>query len=145
MTASKNTPAALFMLVLIVVLGIFLRFEASLKELWLDEIYSLVLLQPSTTALQIFSIAVDNNHYLNSLYLFYLGAHASPLALHLPALLFAILTLILAVWICHRRGLLEGLLGAVVFSFSFVLVLYGSEARGYSSLLFFSLLCFALF
>ncbi|MBN8549325.1 MAG: hypothetical protein J0M12_08435, partial [Deltaproteobacteria bacterium] len=51
----------------------------------------------------------------------------------------------LAVWICRRRGLLEGLLGAVVFSFSFVLVLYGSEARGYSSLLFFSLLCFALF
>lgn len=137
-------PAIWISITIVVILGAFLRFEAALGDLWLDEIYSLMLLQPLTSAWQVFSVGIDNNHYLNSLYLFCIGSEASPLTYRTPALIFGVLTIMLATYVCLQEGVLEGLLGALAFSFSYILILYSSEARGYSSLLFFSLLCFVI-
>lgn len=145
MEFQARRPAIVWSCLLFVTLiGVFLRFEAAQGDLWLDEIYSLNLVRPLTSALQVFNISVDNNHYLNSLYLFCLGRSASPFEVRLPAFIFGVLTLGLAVRICLRQGVIEGLLGALVFSFSYILILYGSEARGYSGLLFFAVLCFEL-
>lgn len=124
---------------MLVALGVLLRWGAVHNELWLDEIFSLELLSTLRSPWGIFQLSQDNNHYLNSLVLYYLGPHERPELYRLPALVCSILTLLAATWLCFRKGSLEGLFGSIIFSFSYVLILYGSEARGYSSML---LCCF---
>ncbi|TIP55024.1 MAG: hypothetical protein E5X68_36155, partial [Mesorhizobium sp.] len=60
--------------------GLALRVLGARGDLWLDEIWSLVQLEPLTSIDQIFwRINHDNNHFLNSIYLYLVGADASPL------------------------------------------------------------------
>ena len=60
--------------------GLVLRVLGARGDLWLDEIWSLALLEPLTSIDQIFwRINHDNNHFLNSIYLYLVGPDASPL------------------------------------------------------------------
>jgi hypothetical protein len=128
----------------LLVLGVFLRYSAIHNQLWLDEILSLKLIGQLKSPWEIFSLLHDNNHYLNSLFLFEVGPAATADSYRLAAFVFSLLTLSLAVIASFRRGALEGLFGSILFTCSYVVILYGTEARGYSSLIFFALLSFLL-
>lgn len=128
----------------LVFFGLLVRFAGAGGELWLDEIFSLRLAESFASPAAIFRNFSDNNHYLNSLYLFAIGSGAEPLVYRALSLVFSILALALAVGMHFQKGREEGFIAAVLFSLSYVLVLYGTEARGYSAMLFFSLLSFAL-
>jgi hypothetical protein len=69
LTARRNTAAWLLIgaMTLVLVIGTGLRLAGTRGDLWLDEIWTLVLLQPISWVGQIFwGINNDNNHFLNS-------------------------------------------------------------------------------
>jgi len=53
-------------------LGFALRLPGMMHDLWLDEIWSITLIRKLSSPLGIFTeIRYDNNHWLNSLYLYF--------------------------------------------------------------------------
>jgi hypothetical protein len=124
-----------------ILIGLALRIVGIRGDLWLDEIWSLNLVQDISFWGQIFTnLDSDNNHPLNSLQLYLVGADASDWHYRLVPLLYSLFTLQFVYMILR-----DGLFGQIskqaqalvlsVFSLSFFLVLYGTEARGYSGLI----------
>jgi len=122
-----------------VVAGAALRLAAARGDLWLDEIWSLLLTHDADGPLGVFTrLHHDNNHHLNTLWMMLLGPSHSPLAYR--ALSVAAATGALA-WLAARplrRGPVDSAATGILLAFSYVLVHYGSEARGYSLAIFFA-------
>ncbi|HVF93745.1 MAG TPA: hypothetical protein VM900_05475 [Sphingomonas sp.] len=120
----------------IILLGLALRIAAARGGLWLDEAWSAKLVHDAGTPLGVFlRINHDNNHHLNSLWMHVVGFGAPPMLVRLPAILCGTATIWVAARIAASRGLLASLLTATAFAISPVMVTYGSEARGYASML----------
>jgi hypothetical protein len=145
--AVPRPARALVPALLALAVGAALRVAGSRGDLWYDELWSLshaarverpldVLLRPE--------LQHDNNHWLNTLWLRALGPDAAPIAYRALAWSASILTLVVLGWIGRRRGPATGLLALALAAPSFLLVQYGSEARGYAGAVLFSLLGFAL-
>ncbi|MBX7143009.1 MAG: hypothetical protein K1X79_01010, partial [Oligoflexia bacterium] len=130
MPNSKRTD--IIFLLLLVTLAALWRYWGALGELGLDEIWSLRLIQPAHAPVDIFKIHHDNNHYLNSLWLWLCGAEATPLAMRGLSILCGVLSVIVGLGLRSKFGIIEARFFAVFLAFSYVFVLYGSEARGYS-------------
>ena len=77
----------------------------------------------------------DNNHHLYSLWLQAIGMNASPLLARLPAIVAGTLCVPLAALVVARRSAWAGIVAAILFAISPILVNYGSEARGYALML----------
>jgi uncharacterized membrane protein len=115
-----------------VLLGAVLRILAAGGDLWLDEIWSLEAAKSAGSALGVFtSLHVDNNHYLNTLFLRALGQNASPFAYRSLSLAAGIAALALAVRLGRKSGP-QAAAGALVLATSPLLVVLSSEARGYA-------------
>jgi hypothetical protein len=117
----------------IVALGLALRIAGAQGGLWLDEAWSVELAREAGNPLAIFlSLNHDNNHHLNTLWLQMVGRDATPML----ARALAIVTGSAAIWVAGligaRRGRITGLVTALIFAISPVLVTLGSEARGYA-------------
>lgn len=111
-----------------------LRFAASSHDLWLDEIWSLFMLDcyaKSPLDLVRGQMRHDNNHLLNSLYLHALGPHRPPLLYRIPAVVAGTLATIVAGMIGRQRSPLSGWWSAAACATSYLLVNVSSEARGY--------------
>jgi uncharacterized membrane protein len=129
---------------LIVAVGFLLRLFCSRGDLWLDEIWSISLADNAGSPLDILTaIHHDNNHHLNTLVDYFL---------HDPQWLWLyrlgpVLAGSLAVFVAARcaRSPFERRLAALLFAFSFLLVFYSSEARGYAYVMLFSLLAYLIF
>ncbi len=122
-------------------LGLALRLCAARGDLWLDEVWSVRLVGQVHSAGQVFwSIRHDNNHFLNSLWIFTVGQHASAMTYRLPSVLFSTASIPAAGWAAMRNGRVAALAGMLLFATSFPMVDYGSQARGYSGLILFTLL-----
>ncbi|HEV8232999.1 MAG TPA: hypothetical protein VGP84_00320, partial [Gemmatimonadaceae bacterium] len=68
-------PSSRVAVAVIVALALAVRVLAGTNELWLDEIWSYVLAHRLTSPVGVFTaIHHDNNHYLNTLYLYAIGA-----------------------------------------------------------------------
>ena len=120
-------------IVIIALAGLILRIAASAGSLWLDEAWSAVLADDVGTPLGIFvGINHDNNHHLNSLWLQTVGLGAPPLAARALSVLSGSLSILVAGLIGARRGAGVGIVTALLFAVSPVLVTLGSEARGYA-------------
>ncbi len=130
---------------LIVVLGIALRLIGANGELALDEVWSLKLLQSIGRPDQIFwKINHDNNHFLNSLWLYAIGPGASVLAQRALAIALGAAGIVVAgLWACER-GPAACLVTMALFEGCFAMVQYGSEARGYSGLVLFAVAALVL-
>jgi len=129
-----------------------IRVLAARGDLWLDELWSLSFARQMRGPLDVWtSIHHDNNHALNTLYLFAVvhvaGAHA-------PAILFRLLSLVSGVAVLPvlfrsqydagdpasgTRAWIATLLCAC----SFLAILYSSEARGYAPVALFATLAYA--
>jgi len=118
----------------IVAVALGLRLAAGGHDLWLDEIWTLLMLDcyvKSPLDLIRGEMRHDNNHLLNSLYLHALGPHHPPLTYRIPAAVAGTLAVIVAGLIGRQRSPLAGWWCMAAFAISNLLVNFGSEARGY--------------
>jgi Dolichyl-phosphate-mannose-protein mannosyltransferase len=119
-----------------------IRVRAAMNDLWLDEIWSIELVRELHSALGVFTQTHhDNNHYLNSLFIYFLGQRGNWDGYRILAEVTGIGTIVLAWLIGARHGKWTAFCSTLLVSFSYVLVLYSSEARGYAPLIFFCFLC----
>ncbi|TGT42593.1 hypothetical protein [Mesorhizobium sp. M8A.F.Ca.ET.165.01.1.1] len=123
----------------IAAIGLVLRLLGARGDLWLDEIWSFLLLEPLTSIDQIFwRVNHDNNHFLNSIYLYLIGPYASPLLQRGLSIALGVGTIIAAA--VAAQGRWAGVITSMLFAVSYPMVHYGSEARGYAGLVLFTLL-----
>ena len=115
--------------------GSLLRIMMARGDLWLDEAWSLKLVAGISSPWAVFwEISHDNNHFLNSLWLAWLGPDEPAWAYRIPALVLGTLAIPLAAVIGWRRGRAGAVVAAWFVALSMPLVIYGSEARGYAGL-----------
>jgi hypothetical protein len=116
--------------------GFLLRLLCARSDLWLDEIWSLQNLEHIHHAGEIFyAISQDNNHVLNSLWLYLVGAQAPPQIIRLQAVVLGSLTIPVAAKLALRAGQPAAIAAAALVAFGMIFVHYGSEARGYAGFL----------
>lgn len=119
---------------------------AARGDLWLDEIWSINIARSAETAADIFSrFHFDNNHPLNTLFLYYVQAQHAPSFYRLFAVLSGIGSVFLVGLIArHEWGEPEAFCSIALAGTSYPLLLYFSEARGYGPAMFFALLSYAV-
>jgi hypothetical protein len=128
------------------------RLAGCLNDLWLDEIWSLNNALELNSPIEILSrLHLDNNHPLNTLWLYALGdqrpAWAYRSAAWIAGLLATVLAGLAAAREQHRSQRPEAAASAaafavILFGGSYLLLHYASEARGYSAAVAFSLLAY---
>ena len=120
----------------ITVLGLALRLWSASGGLWVDEAWSAVMVERARTPLGIFTaINHDNNHHLNSLWMWLVGYGAPPLALRALSIATGTATILVAAAIGAQRSARHALVAAALVAVSPIMVDYGSEARGYMPML----------
>jgi hypothetical protein len=143
---SPSTPALLPWVIgaSLVVMGALLRLPGLFTDLALDEIWSLSYASTLASPLGVFTeVHHDSNHWLNTLFLYALGERPG-WVYRLPAYFAGSLAIAMA-WratcalLRRDDALLEPALGAGFVAVAFPLVFYGSEARGYGTLILFTL------
>jgi hypothetical protein len=131
--------------VLVVAGAAAVRLAGIYTDFWLDEIWSWMFVRDVSSPLALFTeIRHDNNHWLNSLFLYFLGTQQHWYVYRLLSLVTGTGSVILAGMIGRRDGRWESFLALVLVGFSYLLVYFASEARGYAPLAFFALMCFYL-
>jgi hypothetical protein len=120
-----------------------IRIAGAFSDLWLDEIWSLELVWHISSPWAVFTgIHHDNNQYLNSLFLYFLGQHGNWPGYRMLSLVAGTGTVILAWLIGRRRDVTSAFFAMMLVGFSYAMILYSSEARGYACLVFFAFLVF---
>lgn len=130
-------------LLLLILIGSVLRIAGLFDDFWLDEIWSYDISTRMHKPLDILlspDAHLDNNHPLNTLYLWLMGFQRHWWLYRIPSLVFGIASLPLVPMIALRRGRPQAVLATALFAFSYPLTFFASEARGYAMLIFFSLL-----
>ena len=126
-------------LAVILLAALALRVAGAWNDLWLDEIWSLIIVRGIASPLDVFTkIHLDNNHYLTSLWLYFFRGHGNWFGYRTPSIVAGIGCVILAGMIAARHNARAAGIAPFLFTFSYVQILYSSEARGYSEVVFFS-------
>lgn len=127
----------------IVAMGVAVRLAAARGDLWLDEIWSIELGRTARSALEVVTrIHHDNNHHLNTAYVRLVADAASPLEYRLLAVLSAAGMLAISTLRPLRGAPIEAFATTTLLAASYLLVHYGSEARGYAPAAFFAVAAF---
>ena len=142
---TQRSPLHALMLLMAVAsfaVGTVVRVLTAQNDLWFDEVWTLQLLRERVHSFgDVFiNIKHSNNHHLVSLWMWLVGQNASALMYRVPSVLASIGTVALAGFIGARRSWLEGCIAVILTSWSYLLIHYGTEARGYSLAIFFALL-----
>ena len=118
---------------LILVSSALLRLPGLVTDLWLDELWTLENASGARSWWQLlFQTRIDNNHHLNSLYLYFIGPQSNPIVYRLLAFVSGIAT-VAAAWIVGARdSRLTAAVTALIFGTSYLMVFYATEARGYA-------------
>jgi hypothetical protein len=137
---SLALPLAAAAVVAALLLALVLRLEGARGELWIDEVWTLKLLEGvSSIGGVVWGINHDNNHILNSMWLYLLGPDASTFPRRALSILFGSLSAGAAFAIGARRGMAEAFAAGILFAVAYPMVYFGSEARGYAGLILFAL------
>lgn len=122
-----------WMLLILIMIAAALRIHATSNDLWLDELISLKIAQSVKSPWQIFTtVHSDNNHYLNTIFLYLIKGHTDGGADRYFSVLLGIGLIPAGYWLLARRSRWEGLLLGTLLAFSYPLIHFSSEARGYS-------------
>jgi hypothetical protein len=134
----------------IVGLAAVVRLAATWNDLWLDEIWTVNLVGALRSPLGVFTLHHDNNHILNSLFVYALKPFGIDWLYRVPDWLAGTAVVGLGAWVAWlgdgrpNRGdappRTRALIAAILLGGSYMLVHYASEARGYSLALAFGLL-----
>jgi hypothetical protein len=129
-----------FWLALVVSIG--LRVPGMLHDFWFDEAWSALLVREHVASpLDILTqLHIDNNHPLNSFFLYALGDRRAWIVYRIPSLIFGLASVVFAGRIMARRGRAQAVVAMILIACSYPLIVYSSEARGYASMIFFLLL-----
>ncbi|TDX63166.1 hypothetical protein EDE12_10874 [Methylosinus sp. sav-2] len=136
-----------YALIALTLLGAALRLYAAQGDLWLDEIWTLNLLERAHSFGDVFiGLHHDNNHVANSAWLYLIGPNAPVPLMRLAAIAFGTLAIPAAAAAAASRRYCgaAGLIAAFVFATSYFFVHYGSEARGYAGMTLAVLLAYGL-
>ena len=130
---TTNDMKSAFVMATVGLLALGTRLPGLFTDFWVDEVWSLsdVLALESWTDIFL-TLRIDNNHHLNSAWLFLLGSGQHAALYRLPAFVAGLGSVVIAWRIGARDGRLNGGLTALVFAWSFPLAYYSSEARGYA-------------
>lgn len=124
-----------FFISIAIILGVFLRLQGIFGDLWLDEIWSLQIADSLRHPLAVIAYPIDNNHPLNTLWMYLLGTQAPGWLYRLPAFLCGLLLLVAIARSDDTQDRNERALRLLLVSASFLMVLYATEARGYATML----------
>jgi hypothetical protein len=118
----------------LVLVGLGVRIVCASGPLWLDEIWSIENLAPLTHFWQVFwGISHDNNHFLNSLWLYCATAlSADPLVLRAPSFAMGALTAAMMGRLGASHSPSAAFAAAAMTALSYFFVNYSVEARGYA-------------
>lgn len=116
--------------------GLVVRLWCAGAPLWLDEIWSIENLAPLTHWWQVFwGISHDNNHFLNSLWLWFAtGWTADERVLRAPSIVMGTLTIAMMARIAAHHSAPAALAAAALTAGSYFFVNYSVEARGYAGM-----------
>ncbi|MGH7176485.1 MAG: hypothetical protein ACREJC_03805, partial [Tepidisphaeraceae bacterium] len=110
------------------------RFGGMSTDLWQDEVWSVRLARQATGVSQVFvGLHHSNNHYLNTLVIHLLGPQKHWSLYRLLSLIGGVLTVALAGVAARRDGRAGALIAMLLCGFSYMLVHYSTEARGYAA------------
>ncbi len=120
----------------LVAAGLAVRLWAARGPLWLDEIWSIENLAPLTRPWQVFwGISHDNNHFLNSLWLYFTSPlTADELILRAPSIAMGALTVAVMARIAARHSPAAAVAAGSLTAASYFFVNYSVEARGYAGM-----------
>ena len=133
------------LVVLLLLVASALRVMGVYDDFWLDEIWSSRVSGELAYWWQVFthpSARYDNNHPLNTMLMWAQGVHPGWRLYRVPHVLAGVASVAVAAIILRRRGPLEALVGTLLVGFSYPLVFFSSEARGYALVVFFALVAF---
>jgi hypothetical protein len=121
---------------ILIALAAVLRVVATHNNIWLDEIISLQTANAVKSPWQILSgVHSDNNHYLNTLYLYLVKQQKYGPVYRYLSVLFGVLLIPAGYWLMARRSRVEGVILGGLLACSYPLIHFSSEARGYSGAL----------
>lgn len=144
-SSNRRSGILAISLAFIAVIGATLcRLAGASGELWLDELWSVLNVQEISNPLQLITrLHHDNNHPLNSLWIWLCGVQSPPLLLRAPSVVFGVATIAtLLHWGRLMNERIVSTLWALLAAFSYPLILTDSEARGYALSLLCAALCF---
>jgi hypothetical protein len=124
--------------------ALLVRIVSARGELWLDEIWSLHLVDEIKRGDVLPSIATDNNHYLNTLYLWLVGPDQPPLNIRAFSILVGTASVAVTGWLQRKRGPAAMVISMTLVGVSYPMVNAGSEARGYAGMMLCALISIGL-
>jgi len=140
--AAFSNKAWLILLALLATGGL-LRLLCSFNDLWFDEIISVELASRMTGWHGIFSeFRYDNNHYLNTAWVYMLGPNCQPYLYRIPAVIAGIAIIPVIYWVLKPYGRYSQITAAILFACSHAQIHYSSEARGYAFQILFAFAAF---
>lgn len=125
---------------LALVAGIALVILAAYGDLWLDKIWSIEFAEQASSLLDVFSMKHDNNHVLNTAYLYLFGSPSYFYSYRLLSVISGITFLLIVYRLYKIQKTVGTLLTLLIAVASYPLVLYFSEARGYGPAMLLALL-----
>ena len=133
--SSKSSALSVFGFAFLTTL--ILRLAVVQNDLWLDEVWSVQLASHIESPADIVSqVHHDNNHYLNTFWLWVCGPEAGTLLQRGLSLVTGCLSVLLIGILVRPAGLRAAGLAMLIASYSALLVQYSTEARGYAPALF---------
>ncbi|MEL6856890.1 MAG: hypothetical protein AAFO74_00805 [Pseudomonadota bacterium] len=129
----------------IVLLGFCLRLKAASGDLWFDEIWTVKSLQGLNEPSEILTKWIsDNNHLLNSLYVFWVKDQVHSFWFRAFSIAISTGSILAGYWAAQAYGSRTRLIFAFQLAAAFPFVLYGSEARGFAGMIFCALTAIGL-
>ncbi|MBL4693156.1 MAG: hypothetical protein JKY92_07495 [Magnetovibrio sp.] len=144
---SRIRPLHLGLAAVIVVVGFLVRLQGAFGELWFDEIWSLnAALGLDAWHEAFWKLPKDNNHPLNTWWLYMMGPGRAPWVYHFLSVTTGTVSIVVAGWIAarnvnHNRAL-RLLTAMALVAILYPFVNFGSEARGYGPMMLWALLAF---
>lgn len=129
---SRSPALGSVVVVLIVGLAAAWRIPALFDDPWFDEVWSWGFARSVDGVGAIFRLAHDNNHYLNTLFIRLLGEQTHWWPYRLLSLVTGLAAIPVAMRIAARDGRPAAVATGLLFAFSYLMTVYGSEARGYA-------------
>ena len=119
-----------------------LRVAGMFNDFWIDEIISWDIARTMLSPIQILtSVHHDNNHHLNTLWMYLLGERRFWVWYRVPSVVAGVVTVALMAKLASRGSRRAAVIAAALGATSYFLIQYSSEARGYALATMFSLAC----
>jgi len=134
MKVTKEKPILFYLIISILMMEAFIiRLMAIMGNLSLDEIWSLNLVTNQINSFHeiLTKLHLDNNHILNSFFMYLMGSQVDGVWYRIPALIGGMGALYFAYLISLKFGKAQALFTTIFIGFSYPFIFYSSEARGY--------------